>query len=891
MPRKLLLIDGHSLVYRAYHALPPLSTSDGKPTNAVFGMAQMLIGLLEQEQPDAVLVAFDTAAPTHRHEELEAYKANRAPMPDDLVAQQDLIHELVAAMGLALAELPGFEADDIIGSLAHRAVEQGYEAVAVSGDRDLLQFVQPGVKVLITLKGIKDTKLYDEAAVREEYGVNPPQFADMKGLSGDTSDNIPGVPGVGWKTAQKLVEQFGSVDGVYQHLDEIKGKLGETLRVHEEQARLSRRLATIDFDAPVPVTVEQCRWEGMNAQALRRFLGRLEFTSLLERIPGAQEQHDLDIRLPENDADVAAACADLRASGEVWIAGGGGLTAAAKPGERLAGLALAGPEGACYYFPIGEDAADDGGLFAEMAPPRLPAPVTALLADACVPKSGIGLKDLSAAMRKLDIELTGFGFDAAIASYLLAPHRNDHSLTFLAAQCLGREVPPATTAGPAGIPAQANVTAVSVDLLRSLKHPLLRDLAGAGLQALFDEMEMPLVGVLNDMERAGIAVDTTALQTLGDKLNSNITYLRERILELAGEAFNPDSTQQLAVILFDKLELPRGKRTKTGWSTNADVLEALADDYEIVRKVLEYREYTKLRSTYVEGLLREIDPKTGRIHTTFEQTVAATGRLSSRAPNLQNIPVRTEIGREIRACFTSGGPELTLISADYSQIELRVMAHMSEDPYLVEAFQAGEDVHQRTAAAIFEVPADDVTYDMRRVAKTVNYAVIYGMGSQALAKQIGITKDQAQQFIDNYFRRLGGVAAFLEKTVAEARAMGYVTTLRGRRRPIPDINSSMGGVRAYAERAAGNTPLQGTAADIIKTAMVSIAHGLPGICRGARMLLQVHDELVFEAPLVHVSEVAGYVKGVMETAVTLSVPITVDVAVGPNWRDMTPLTS
>ena len=404
-------------------------------------------------------------------------------------------------------------------------------------------------------------------------------------------------------------------------------------------------------------------------------------------------------------------------------------------------------------------------------------------------------------------------------------------------------------------------------------------------------MEMPLVGVLNDMERAGIAVDTAALQTLGDKLNSNITYLRERILELAGEEFNPDSPQQLSVILFDRLKLPRGKRTKTGWSTNADVLEALADEYEIVRKVLEYREYTKLRSTYVEGLLREIDPKTGRIHTTFEQTVAATGRLSSRAPNLQNIPVRTEIGREIRACFTAGSQDLTLISADYSQIELRIMAHLSEDPYLVEAFQAGEDVHQRTAAAIFDVPAADVTYDMRRVAKTVNYAVIYGMGSQALAKQIGITKDQAQQFIDNYFRRLGGVAAFLNKTVAEARTMGYVMTLRGRRRPIPDINSAMGGVRSYAERAACNTPLHGSAADIIKTAMVSIAHGLPGICRGATMLLQVHDELVFEAPLAHADEVAGYVKGVMETAVTLSGPITVDVAVGPNWRDMTPLTS
>ena len=884
MPGKLLLIDGHSLVYRAYHALPPLSTAEGQPTNAVFGMAQMLIGLLEQEKPEAVLVAFDTAAPTHRHEEHEAYKANRAPMPDDLVAQQDLIHELVTAMGLALAELPGFEADDIIGSLAHRAIEQGYEAVAVSGDRDLLQFVQPGVKVLITLKGIKDTKLYDEAAVREEYGVDPPQFADMKGLSGDTSDNIPGVPGVGWKTAQKLVEQYGSVDGIYQHLDEIKGKLGETLRTYEEQARLSRRLATIDFDAPVPITVEQCRWEGMNAQALRRFLGRLEFTSLLERIPGAQEQHDLDIRLPASDADVAAACTELRSGGEVWIN-------PAKLGDRLAGLALAGPRGTCYYFPIGEDSADDGGLFAEMAPARLPALVTVLLADADLPKSGIALKDLSAALRKLDIELTGFGFDAAVASYLLAPHRNDHSLTFLAAQCLGREVPPATATAPAGVPAQANVAAVSADLARNLKQPLLRDLAGAGLLSLFEEMEMPLVGVLNDMERAGIAVDTAALQTLGDKLNSNITYLRERILELAGEDFNPDSTQQLSVILFDKLKLPRGKRTKTGWSTNADVLEALADDYEIVRKVLEYREYTKLRSTYVEGLLREIDPKTGRIHTTLEQTVAATGRLSSRAPNLQNIPVRTEIGREIRACFTAGSRDLTLISADYSQIELRVMAHLSEDPYLVEAFQAGEDVHQRTAAAIFEVPADDVTYDMRRVAKTVNYAVIYGMGSQALAKQIGISKDQAQQFIDNYFRRLGGVAAFLEKTVADARAMGYVMTLRGRRRPIPDINSSMGGVRAYAERAAGNTPLQGTAADIIKAAMVSIARGLPGICGGARMLLQVHDELVFEAPLAQVSEVVGYVKGVMETAVTLSVPITVDVAVGPNWRDMTPLTS
>jgi DNA polymerase-1 len=539
-----------------------------------------------------------------------------------------------------------------------------------------------------------------------------------------------------------------------------------------------------------------------------------------------------------------------------------------------------------YFIEIAEDQPADGGLFAAVSERRVPQPVAELLADASVPKCGIGLKDIAASLRALDVELEGFGFDAGIASYLLAPHRNDHSLGFLAAQYLGRSIPAPDVHGPDDTPGPAHFAAVSLDVLRELRGPLQRDLDGAGLRSLFDGLEMPLVGVLNDMERNGIAVDTGLLRGLGAELEKAVGYLRERIWELAGQEFNIDSPLQLSGILFDKLHLPRGRRTKTGWSTNADVLEALAGEYEIVAKVLEYREYSKLRSTYVDGLLREVNPKTGRVHTTFEQTTAATGRLSSRAPNLQNIPARKEIGREIRACFIAASPETLLIAADYSQIELRIMAHYSQDPYLVDAFQAGEDIHQRTASAIFDVPVGEVSYDMRRVAKTVNYAVIYGMGAGALAQQIGRSKEEAQRFIDNYFRRLGGVTGFMNKTVADARLNGYVSTILGRRRPIPDINSSAGNVRAYAERAAANTPLQGSAADIIKAAMVGIARGLPSCCADARMLLQVHDELVFESPATEAQRVGWYVKGVMETAVTLSVPITVDVSIGSNWRDM-----
>jgi DNA polymerase-1 len=868
---RILLIDGNSLIHRAYHALPSLSSASGQPTNAAFGFLQMILALLETEQPGVAVVCLDAPGPTFRHLQYDQYKAHRAETEPDLIAQFEIIHELCDALGLTTTQLPGWEADDIIGALATRAAADERDVLIVSSDRDELQLIGPHVQLLAPIKGMSQTKTYDDAVVLEEYGVPPSAIADLKGLAGDSSDNIPGVPKVGPKTARDLLQQFGSVEALYADLSRVeKPALRERLAEFEEQARLSRHLATIATDAPVEPSLLERPWPGLDVPRLRKLMGELGFLSLLSRLPAVEDSRPAEVAAsPESLED---ACAQARGAKVVGVAvvgeGGGAVTVAlGLPDDRAISTHLA-PEAAT------------GGLFADAPATAIPDCLRNLLADPAVPKVGHDLKGQAALLQPLGLNVEGFGFDTDVAAYLIAPHRSDRDLPALMAQHFGEALPPDEE------PAR-RASAAARGVLR-LRPALTEQLEQVGARGLFDDMEMPLAVILRDMERTGIAVDLERLDEIGDRLGGMMLAVSQRAYHLGGGEFNLESPKQIAEVLFERLQLPRGKRTKTGWSTNADVLEELAPDHEIVALILQHREYAKLRSTYVEALKRLISPDDGRVHTTFEQTVTATGRLSSRNPNLQNIPIRTDGGREIRSCFVAQGTGNVLLAADYSQIELRIMAHFSQDQSLLEAFRSGQDIHARTASEIFGMPLDAVTADMRRAAKTINYAVIYGMGAQALARQLSIKRTDAQKFIDEYFAHLPGVREYMTGTVERARTEGFVATLFGRRRPMPDLLSSDPRTRAYAERAAANAPLQGTAADIIKIAMVQLAERLAP-WPACRLLLQVHDELVFEIPEDIVPQVAPVVREVMCGAANLDVPLEVEPKAGPNWRDMEPV--
>lgn len=879
---KLLLVDGHSLFHRAFHALPPLTTSDGQPTNAVYGFLQMLLLLLAEEQPDYAVVALDTPGPTFRDEIYEPYKAHRPPSDENLRAQMPMLDEIIAALGMTAVSLEGFEADDVIGTLATRAASEGVDVTIVTGDKDLLQLVNDHVEVVATVRGIKETRRYDIEAVRAEYGLEPAQLVDFKALAGDSSDNIPGVAGIGAKSAVEVLRQMGSLEEALARADEIaSARIRGRLQKDPQSALVSRRLAQIRTDAPVEVDLEQLRWRGLQAERLRALATRLEFTSLLERLPAtAAGDLQVDARAVGDQADLDALVAQARETGGMTLAlarGAEGATLAigvGTSGARLVALAGAAAAGAGTLFGADEDG-DDLDLRA----------LGEVLADVEIGKRAANIKGLARALAGPGLTLRGAEFDPEIASYLLAPNRRDHSIGLLVQEHLGCALPEADGEAQAELePAELRAAAEAVAVAR-LRAPLRAALDQAGELALFEEIEMPLTLILARMELAGIAVDTEKLAALGEQFDEVLAGLEARIFRLAECEFNIGSPQQLAEVLFERLKLPKGRRTKTGWSTSAAVLEELAEEHEIVRLVLEYREYAKLRSTYVDGLLREVDPRTGRVHTTFEQTVAATGRLSSRNPNLQNIPIRSELGREIRSCFVSA-PGHVLVAADYSQIELRILAHISGDPRLVHAFRSGADIHTETAAAIFGAPPAEVSPEMRARAKTVNFAVLYGQGPVALGKQLGIGREEAAAFIENYFRALPGVRRYIDEITATARAQGYVETLLGRKRPLPEIASSDGRVASYAERAAVNTPIQGTAADIIKLAMITLEPRLQAETPRSHMLLQVHDELVVEAPEGESEKVVTLLRDVMESAYELNVPLVVDVAVGTNWRDL-----
>src|SRR5579884_717593 len=902
---KLVLVDAYSLLFRAFFAGQPLTTSDNRPTGALYGFTNMLFSLLNTERPDAIVVCWDAPERTLRHQEFEAYKAHRPEVDSQLIAQMPGARALVEAFGIQSAEVPGYEADDLIGTLACKGAREGYAVSILTGDSDQLQLVGDGITVLITQRGVTDLKEYDAAAVQERYGVKPEQIPDWKGLVGDTSDNIPGVPGIGEKTATALLQQFGSLENVLAHVEEVTpAKARTALENNLEQARLSKRLATIECETPLDLQIQPYAPTPEDWQRLRELFIDLEFKSMLPRIPKPQGDfapvafreslspeavfatQTIWLRSPEELADAIASC---HRSGTVGLRVD--TDEAVPMRAQIRGLAFAPSPEIGYYVSIREEAHETtelGGLFDAEERETAGAPEYAsrlenlrpLLEDPAIIRVSYNAKLAEIVLERRGLRPRPFDFDVLVAAYLLNAGRSSYPLMDLVEKHLGVRLEAEDAFAP-----QENLAREAAVILEMVR-PLQEKLAEAGMTRIFTEMEIPLIPVLAAMEETGVLVDRAYLDKLAARMASEIDALAQEIYALAGEKFDIGSTKQLQHILFEKLQLPTGKKTKTGYSTGADLLEQLAPTYEIARKILDYREVAKLKSTYADALPRLINPETGRIHTSLNQVRTSTGRLSSSDPNLQNIPVRSEVGREIRRTFIAP-PGKVLLSCDYSQIELRLLAHITEDPALVKAFANDEDVHAATAATVFSVPLDQVTSDMRRQAKTINFAVIYGQSGFSLASTLGVDTPTANAWIKDYFARLPGVQKYVEDTIALAHRQKWVSTLMGRRRYLPEIDSGSHTERQFAERAAVNMPIQGTAADIMKLAMISVYDYLSGECPGGcTLLLQVHDELLFEVEEAMVPVVTSEIVRRMETAYPLTVRLRVDAKAGQNWAEM-----
>jgi DNA polymerase I len=910
---RLFLIDGYALIYRAYFAFinRPLTNSRGENTSAPWGFLNFLLRIREEYEPDYLAVVFDSGM-SHREKEYPEYKATREKMPDELQASLPRIRALVEALRDPVVELEGYEADDVIGTLARKARDAGVEAVVVSGDKDFHQLVDEGVHLLNPGRGGPSgvaAEWVDESNAAQRMGVPPEQVVDYLALIGDSSDNVPGAPGVGPKTAVKLLETYGSLDDMLARREEVSGKRARTaLEEHEEQILLSRRLVTIQTDLPVELDLEAWKVQEPDVERLLPLLVELEFRSLAERFarggegPAAPGGGEVDYRAVTDVGEVSGLVDRIREAGLVAV---DTETTSLSPMEaELVGISLSWQPGQGVYLPLGHRAPAAGLLDdPDREPPaNLPglddpamAPLVELLQDPELPKVGQNLKYDLLVLRRAGVELAGLAFDTMVASYVLDPGRRQHSLDALCIDLLGYTTISYEEVAGKGkkqipfsqVPLEKAVeyACEDADLTLRLRERFVPELKEHRLERLFRELEMPLIPILAQMEWNGIRIDAAFFRELSVRLARELELIQEEIWKEAGGEFNLNSTVQLREVLFERLELPVIKRTKTGPSTDASVLEELAaQGHTIPRHLLEYRQLEKLRSTYVDALPKLVHPRTGRIHASFNQTVAATGRLSSSDPNLQNIPIRTEQGREIRKGFVPEDGWLFL-AADYSQIELRILAHFSGDDAFVSAFREGVDVHRQTAAVIFDVPIDQVTPVQRDRAKTINFATLYGQGAFSLGRQLGISREESEEFIAQYFERFSGVRRFLDEQVEKAKAKGYVETLSGRRRYIPELESKNWNVRQFGERVAQNTPIQGTAADLIKEAMLRIHRGLGDRGFQARMLVQVHDELVFEVPEGELERVRAFVVDEMEGAMELEVPLEVDVGVGRSWYD------
>jgi DNA polymerase-1 len=907
----LVLIDGHGIIHRAYHAVKvPLTVrSTGEVVTAVYGFANTLLSVLQELKPTHMAVVLDKGKPTLRIAKDAAYKAHRPEMPDDLRVQIERCREFIEAFSVPIYELEHYEADDTLGALARQAAEQGVETYLVSLDSDIAQLVQPNVHLYMYRPYQRDSVIYGTPEdVQQRYGVWPQQMPDLKGLKGDTSDNIPGVPGIGDKTAVKLIHQFGSVEGVLEHVEEVEPeRLREALRSHREQALRSKELATIDVDAPVTLDLEACRVDRYNRQQVLDLFRELEFRSLVSRLPEAEEALEepspaptpgpaetaaapLDYRLVRTTEDLETLARRIEAQRS--FAFDTETTDLNAMRARLVGLAIALKPGEAFYVPVGH----------RMAPDQLPLEVVLrrlgpLFEDEGIEKTAHNAKYDMVVMAGEGVWTNNVTFDTMLAAYLLN-EGGGLSLKWLASKRLGIEMTPITELIGKGskqlsmadveVEAAGRYAAADADMTGRLRPGLEEELRSQNLWPLFKEVEMPLVPVLVRMEMVGVAVDVSVLREMSIVLGREIVRMEDEIHGQVGHRFNIGSPQQLSQVLFEQLKLPKTRKTKLGYSTDAQALEALRSLHPIIDQIQSYRELTKLKSTYVDALPALINERTGRVHTDFSQTAAATGRLSSSNPNLQNIPVRTELGGQVRRAFVARdfGPEPLLLSADYSQIELRIMAHITEDAGLVEAFRRDEDIHAATASQVFGVPLNEVTPEMRRRAKVFNFGVLYGLSEFGLSTREGISREDAGDFIKTYFAKYPGIRRYIDETVQRTREMGYAETLLGRRRYFPEIRSPNAVVRQAAERAAVNMPVQGTAADIIKIAMNRIDAELEARRLKSRMILQVHDELIFECPAVELDDVRKLALDIMPRPLEMKVPLKVDTKVGKNWGEM-----
>lgn len=867
--KRFLVLDGSSLIFRAFYALPPdLSDSHGQPTGAIFGFSNMLTKLIAEQQPDLMALAFDKSRHTFRTERYADYKGTRDKTPEELLSQFPLLREFAANMGIPFLEKDNYEADDIIGTLATQAAAEGYDVRVVTGDRDALQLVRPNLRVLLTKKGISELKDYDTAAFEEEYGFEPLKLIDLKGLMGDTSDNIPGIPGVGPKTASKLLLAYGSVENVLAHVEDVSGKkLKERLMEYADQARLSKELATIELHVPEIEFVEADYRIQPDMEKMQAFCDAHELRAVwrnFERLYGPAE-----LALDLGDTGDAAAQdlsydlwdeAAIKAAAEAPYLAVSGIFSGLAPFASLEGLAVvAGPDAEKAGFVPKDSAA-------------FPALLNLLESEKQAAVFGLKRYDQAGVRGQNDF------FDIELAAYLLEPERSKYALPELSQKYL-QEMAPESFAD------KRNKAVWEAKTISRL-YPLLgAKLEEEELTHLMDTVELPLVEVLAAMEQNGVYVNRAHLAEKTEEVADRLQTIEQSIYEMAGHTFNLNSPKQLGTVLFEELDLPVRKKTKTGYSTNAEVLESLRLEHPIVEQILAYRLWSKLKSTYLDGITGLIRTDTGRVHTSFNQTVTATGRLSSSDPNLQNIPVRTEEGRMIRALFEPGEGYDYLLSADYSQIELRLLAHMSGDENFIDAFKRGQDIHARTAAEVFGIPLEEVTPELRRHAKAVNFGIVYGISDFGLARNLHISRKEAGDYISRYFERYPGVRAFMDKVVAEAHETGYVTTMFGRRRELPAIKSRNFNQRMLAERMAMNTPIQGTAADVIKLAMIAAYHRLKEAGVKSRILLQVHDELVLEVVESELDVVQAILRESMEHVVALSVPLIIDIHWGRNWAE------
>ncbi len=908
-PKRLFLIDGYALIYRSFFAMisRPLTTSRGENTSAAWGVANFLHRLFEEHHPDLVAWVNDSGS-SFRDEIYPAYKATRQKLDDELQEDFDRsverIEDLLSAWSVPLVTLDGYEADDVIGTLAVRGTEAGLQVVIVSGDKDFYQLIGPGVSLLNPGRrgpaGVEEQWI-DESNADERLGVPPNRVIDYLALVGDASDNIPGVKGVGDKTARKLIEEFGDLDAILEHASEVSGKRArEALLREADNARLSRRLVTLHLDLPIELDLKAFEMSGVDRDALIKIYSELEFTTLVDRVvaPRRLEEPKVAFSIVESVDDLGTVVGAMRAANVFTIEV---VTSAERVFDgEVVGVAISADRRA-WYLPL-THRPPGGELLIETMPTNLPAltdpsmePVRSVLEDGSVDVVGHNLKRSLLALRGAGVALRGLVFDSMLASFVIDPGKRSHALEVLAREYLASDLRSVDGLRGKGKYARTLDLVTTTEVAEcvcsrvvgthDLRDHLDRELDARGGRDLFTAIEMPLIRVLADLESAGIRLDRDAMAVLAERFQAELVDLERRIYEEAGTDFNINSTPQLRHVLFEKLQLPITKRTKTGASTDADVLAELAAmGHALPTLLLEYRELAKLQSTYLEALPQSVNPKTGRIHTTFSQTGAATGRLSSSDPNLQNIPIRTQRGEEIRRCFVA--PEgSSLLVADYSQIELRLLAHLSQDAAFLDAFHQGDDVHRQTASMIFDVAVDEVTSEMRGRAKTINFATIYGQGAFSLARQLGISQEEAQDFIRLYFERFSGVRRYLDDCVEKAKRQGYAETLFGRRRYIPELKDRNFNVRAFGERVAMNSPLQGSAADLIKRAMIEIWRALRETGRESRLLLQVHDELVVESPHDEIDAVTDVVRREMEGAAELAVPLVVDIGVGPNWVD------